>query len=187
MAAVLTEALQADYWKPVQAGDLDNTDTMKVQRLISNKKSKFHKEAYALKHPMSPHAAAAKQQIEIEMDRIQQPSTNNDLVTEGAGGLLVPLNNTNYIADLIRLFDAEPVLVIRHYLGSINHTLLSIKYLESLDVSFGWVILNGPANPASEAAILRECPWPVMGRIPDARKLNRTFVTAQAEKIRKHL
>ena len=102
-SAILVEALQADYWKPIQAGDLDNSDTHKVQNLISNTKSRFHPNAFALKTPMSPHAAAEIDGISIDIKQIIVPKTKNHLVIEGAGGLLVPINDTQTIFEIIKL------------------------------------------------------------------------------------
>ena len=100
-SAIITEALEADYWKPIQAGDLDNSDSHKVERLISNKKIKIHPNSYALNTPMSPHAAAAIDGVHISIENIREPKTDNILVIEGAGGLLVPLNDSDTIFDLI--------------------------------------------------------------------------------------
>ena len=127
IAAILTEALEADYWKPVQAGDLDYSDTHKVRDLVSHDKSVFHPETHALHHPMSPHAAAERDGVEISLDDFQLPQTENNLIVEGAGGLMVPLNSKDCIIDLIEKLDIEVVLVSRNYLGSINHTLLSVE------------------------------------------------------------
>src|SRR6056297_756114 len=124
-SAILTEALEADYWKPIQAGDLDNSDSHKVERLISNDKTVFHKNSFALKTPMSPHAAAEIDQVKITSKKIKRPKTENRLVIEGAGGLLVPISDKETIADLMQPQD-RIILVSRHYLGSINHTLLTI-------------------------------------------------------------
>ena len=129
ISAILTEALEADYWKPVQAGDLDYSDTHKVKDLVSNSKSVFHCETHALNHPMSPHAAAERDGVEISLNDFQIPKTDNHLVIEGAGGLMVPLNRKDCIIDLIENFGVEAVLVSRNYLGSINHTLLSVEAL----------------------------------------------------------
>ena len=101
VSAICVEALEADYWKPVQAGDLDHDDTCKVKKLVSNSKSVFHPNRYALKTPMSPHAAAAIDGIEIDLKAIKVPKTNNHLVIEGAGGLLVPLNDTVTVMDMM--------------------------------------------------------------------------------------
>ncbi|NND89015.1 MAG: dethiobiotin synthase, partial [Flavobacteriaceae bacterium] len=125
-SAIITEALKADYWKPVQAGELDHSDTMKVKRFVSNEKTVFHPSAFDLKTPMSPHAAADIDGQSISAKEIKRPSTKNNLVIEGAGGLLVPLNSTETIADLIKPSD-KIIVISRHYLGSINHTLLTIE------------------------------------------------------------
>lgn len=186
-AAVLTEALGADYWKPVQAGDLHHSDTHKVQALVSGTGTTCHPEAYRLTHPMSPHAAAERDGVRIELAEIQVPETDNKLVIEGAGGLLVPLNDKDLIADLIPSFSATVVLVVRHYLGSINHSLLSIKYLQSVGVEDAVVLWNGTPNPDSEAAILAHCPYPVLGRIAEAVELTPEFIQQEAEKLRASL
>ena len=97
-SAILVKALGADYWKPVQCGDLDNSDSMKVQRLTG---CAVHQEAYRLRLPMSPHAAAEAEGVEISLDRFQIPDTAKPLIVEGAGGLLVPLNGRQTVLDLI--------------------------------------------------------------------------------------
>jgi len=153
VSAVLVEKLQADYWKPVQAGDLDNSDTIKVQRLISNPRSVFHPEAYRLTQPFSPHKAAALDGVEIDINKIILPQTSNQLIIEGAGGLMVPLNDTHYIIDLIKHLDAEVILVSRNYLGSINHTLLSIDALTNRGIPIKAIVINGNTDEYSEQAI----------------------------------
>ncbi len=129
VSAIVTEALEADYWKPIQSGDLDDSDSHKIERLISNPKTKIHPNSYALKTPMSPHAAADIDGVRIDTTKIVTPQTANDLVIEGAGGLLVPLNEKETIADLIKP-GYKVILVSRNYLGSINHTLLSVEALK---------------------------------------------------------
>jgi len=109
VSAILVEALKADYWKPVQSGDLHQTDTMKVQGLISNSISNFFPEAYRLTQPMSPHAAAAIDGVRINLESLQVPPTNNNLIIEGAGGLMVPLNNDFLVIDLIEKLKAEVI------------------------------------------------------------------------------
>ena len=164
VAAVITEALNADYWKPIQAGDLDHSDTHKVQKWVSNKHSKFHKSAYALQTPMSPHAAADIENITIETSKIARPQTNNNLVIEGAGGLLVPLNNQNTICDLINPTD-RVIVVSKHYLGSINHTLLTLEILKARQLTIAGIIFVGHAHPTTEQAIATLGKTPILGRI----------------------
>ena len=130
VSAILTEALAADYWKPVQAGDLEFSDSIKVENLITNTKTKIHAEGIKLNSPMSPHAAAAIDEVEIKLSDFKLPETDNNLIIEGAGGLMVPLNDKDLIIDLIQELDIEVVLVSQNYLGSINHTLLSLESLK---------------------------------------------------------
>ncbi|MDQ3292354.1 MAG: dethiobiotin synthase, partial [Bacteroidota bacterium] len=118
------------------------------------KKTIFHPEAYRLQLPASPHQAAAAENITLDLNKIQLPNTSNNLVIEGAGGLLVPLNATSLIIDLITQFNAEVILVSRNYLGSINHTLLSIECLRQRQIPIAGIVFNGPPTPASEDYII---------------------------------
>ena len=153
VSAVLVESLKADYWKPVQSGDLDNSDTLYVQSLVSNTKTVFHPEAYRLTQPYSPHKSAALDGIEIDPLTIKVPQTDNTLIVEGAGGLMVPLNRTFLMIDLIQQLGAEVILVVKHYLGSINHTLLSLEALHSRNIPIKTLIFNGEPNQSSEEVI----------------------------------
>jgi len=153
VSAILVEALKADYWKPVQSGDLHQTDTMKVQGLISNSISNFFPEAYHLTQPMSPHAAAAIDGVTINLESLRVPPTNNNLIIEGAGGLMVPLNNDFLVIDLIEKLKAEVILVSKNYLGSINHTLLSVETLQRRNIHIKGIIFNGNPLNTSEKFI----------------------------------
>ena len=176
VSAILTEALEADYWKPVQAGDLENSDTNKVKNLVSNKKSVFHKEAYCLNQPMSPHAAAKMDGIEINLNEIKLPTTNNKLIIEGAGGLMVPLNDNTLIIDLIEKIPAEVILISQNYLGSINHTLLSIESLQARNINIKGIIFNGEENTDSEQFILSHTKVNCLGRIKQHAVVNKEVV-----------
>ncbi|WP_324025039.1 dethiobiotin synthase [Maribacter sp. BPC-D8] len=180
-SAIFTEALQADYWKPVQAGDLDNTDTDKVKRLISNEKSKFHPSSYNLKAAMSPHAAAEIEGIEIDRFHINEPETDNNLIIEGSGGILVPLNDEDTMFDII-MPDYKVVVVSRNYLGSINHSLLTIKWLlhKGYDVS---VLFSGDANPHTENIILHKTGVSLIGRIDEEKEFNKEVIKKYADKF----
>ena len=153
VSAILTEALEADYWKPIQAGDLDNSDSIKVQNLISNEKTVIHTEVIKLNSPMSPHAAAQIDNLEIKLSDFKLPETNNNLIVEGAGGLMVPLNDNDLIIDLIEVLDVEVVLVSQNYLGSINHTILSLDALKNRGIKVLGVIFNGVENTETEKYI----------------------------------
>ncbi len=163
VSAIMVEQLKADYWKPIQSGDLDHSDTMTVRSLVSNSISKFHTEAYRLTQPFSPHKAAALDDIEIDINEIILPITDNQLIIEGAGGLMVPLNNTRLMIDLIKKFDAEVILVSQNYLGSINHTLLSIEALKSRNLSIKGIVFNGANDKFTEEVIINFSNIPVLG------------------------
>ena len=187
VAAILTEALQADYWKPVQAGDLANSDTHKVGRLISNDKTVFHQSAYALETPMSPHAAAAIDGVEIGLDKIKRPKTDNHLVIEGAGGLLVPLNNSDTVLDIAQPSD-HIILVSRHYLGSINHSLLSIALLKARGFKNISLVFSGDEHPTTENIITTTHPdVPVLARIDQEPYYDQNVVKAYADDFKSKL
>lgn len=166
ISAIVTEALQADYWKPVQSGDLHHTDTNKVQALVSNTQSKFHPEAYRLETPMSPHASADIDGVTIEPDKLKLPQTDNHLVVELAGGLMVPLTKDLLMIHMLKQWDLPVILVSKYYLGSINHTLLSIDMLKAHNIPIKGIIFNGETNPTSKEAILHYSKVPLLGEIP---------------------
>lgn len=181
-SAIITEALQADYWKPVQAGELDHCDTKKVKQLISNTKSQFHDNAYALNTPMSPHAAADIDGVHIKTKTIKAPKTKNTLVIEGAGGILVPLNDTDTILDIIQP-NYKVIVVSRHYLGSINHTLLTVNLLQ--DKGFNVAILfSGDEHKTTEAIIKTKTNAPILGRIEEEPYFDKNIVKDYAEQLR---
>lgn len=175
-AAVLVEKLKADYWKPVQAGDLDNSDTLKVKSLVANQTTVFHPEAYRLTQPYSPHKAAALDGITIDENKITLPNTTNQLVIEGAGGLMVPLNDHFLMIDLIKQLKADVVLVSQNYLGSINHTLLSIEALKQRDIPVKGIIFNGEANSSTEEFITSYTGITMLGRLPNMKEIDRESV-----------
>ena len=181
-SAVLVEALQADYWKPVQAGDLEYSDCDKVRDLISNTRTVIHPNAYALKTPMSPHAAADIDQVRIALDDIIPPKTENHLIIEGAGGLLVPLNESDTILDLIRP-DYEVIIVSRHYLGSINHTLLTLKALTDIGIK-PYILFSGNEHITTEAIIRSKSGLPILGRLEEQAEFNKEVVRSLAEGLK---
>ncbi len=180
VSAILVEMLKADYWKPIQAGDLDHSDTLKIKGLVSNKNTKFHENSYALRTPMSPHAAAAIDNVNIDLDQIITPKTDNHLVIEGAGGLLVPLNDSNTIVDIIQN-DYKVILVSRHYLGSINHTLLSVAYLRQRGLKIAGLVFNGDENKSTEEIILKQTQLNVLGRVAEEPFFDQDTITKYAQ------
>lgn len=187
VSAILTEALEADYFKPVQAGDLENSDRKTVQSLISNSKSKFWDENFALSEPMSPHAAAEIDGIEISVKDIVYPETDNHLIVEGAGGLMVPINHTETYLDIIRESGMETVVVSKNYLGSINHTLLTIKTLQAYNIPIKGIIFNGPIQTSSEKVILEMTGVHYLGRILEEENIDPITVKQYADFFKKEL
>lgn len=185
-SAIVTEALEADYWKPIQAGELENSDTHTVKTLVSNSKTHFHPNAFALKTPMSPHAAAEIDGIEISTKKIQRPKTENTLVIEGAGGILVPISSSETIADLIRPED-RVILVSRHYLGSINHTLLSVEALRMRHLNCAGIIFSGREHPTTENIIQEMTQLPVIGRIEEEPHFDNETIKKYAAKFKANL
>lgn len=183
-SAVLTEALEADYWKPIQSGDLDNTDSMKIKRWISNPHTCIHPERYRLNQPLSPHASAALDGVEIKVSDFELPKTDRPLIVEGAGGLLVPLSLQETMLDLIEHLQLPVILVVRHYLGSINHTLLSLEVLRVRGIELVGIVYNGVENVASERAIETLGGVKVLGRVGEMAHLSPEAIAQQAELLR---
>jgi len=178
VSAVLVEKLKADYWKPIQSGDLDSSDTLAVQSLVTNTKSVFHPEAYRLTQPFSPHKSAAIDGITIDPEKIVAPVTDNILVIEGAGGLMVPLNDDFLMIDLIRQLGAEVILVSQNYLGSINHTLLSVYTLKKEQISVKGIIFNGIKDDSSETYIRNYSKLEILGHIPQFEVVDNKAIIA---------
>ena len=185
-SAIITEALQADYWKPIQAGDLEYSDTHKVQNLITNSKTQFHENAYALNTPMSPHASAEIDSIEIKTENIKTPKTSNLLVVEGAGGILVPISNNETILNLINPSD-KVILVSRHYLGSINHTLLSAEILKANGIHNVAILFNGEEHSTTESIIKKMAGFPILGRIDKESEITKKVVSKYAKQLEQSL
>jgi dethiobiotin synthetase len=185
-SAILVEALQADYWKPIQAGDLEHSDSSKIKSQISNSKSQVFLNSYKLTTPASPHYAAQLDGITIDLSQIKEPNTSNHLVIEGAGGLLVPLNDTACIIDLIQK-DYEVILVSRHYLGSINHTLLSLEVLKSRNIPCAGIIFSGDENPATESIILTKSGVKFLGRIENEPYFDANVIAYYADKFKDNI
>ncbi len=180
-SAIICKALDAEYFKPIQAGDLDFTDADKVNSYQSDNHVN-HGIGIRLTQPMSPHAAAEIDGVQIKSNEVPFPKTENLLVVEGAGGLLVPISKEETIADLIQP-DDKVILISRHYLGSINHTLLSAEWAKSKSLDTA-IIFVGEETVTSESIISKMSQLPVIGRIDLADEITEAFVSEQAEKLK---
>lgn len=190
-AACITEALKADYWKPVQTGLLEGTDTDTIQALLSNDVSVCHPEVWKLELPASPHLAAREEQVKINPDAIlSQAATiqpaSRPLVIEGAGGLLVPLNDDYFTAELISALGAKAIVVAQNYLGSINHALLTAGMLKHLGIPvLGWVFTGD--YHTNEDDIVKWSGYPKIGRIPWSTHVDKSFIQQQAQLLSANL
>lgn len=188
VSAILARALGADYWKPVQAGYEDGTDSEWVANWLKDTDSVVHPEVYRLAKPASPHIAAREEGITIDIQKIcrQIPINNRTLLIEGAGGLLVPLNNSAFVADLIKETGAKVILVSRNYLGSINHSLLTARVCRDLNLPvIGWVFNDQYLDYEEE--IVQWSNFPRIASIPYSENINGTFINSQAVAISRQL
>lgn len=180
VSAILSEALRANYWKPVQAGDLDNSDSMKVESWTD--KVNVLPETFKLRQPMSPHAAAEIDNVIIDAVNLYPP-TVEPLIIEGAGGLMVPLNSSGLTyLDVFEHWKLPVILVSRHYLGSINHTLMSCELLKNKGLQIAGIIFIGDENPATESIILKVTGAPMIMRIPEVERINKRIIQEQAQR-----
>lgn len=182
VSAILCQFLRADYWKPVQAGY--PTDSETIQSLIANSDTVVHEETFKLQTPASPHAAAKVDNVEIKLSDFSLPRTGNrDLIIEGAGGCLVPLNKKEFVIDMATLFNCRVILVSNIYLGSINHTLLTFEELKKRKLVVVGIIFNGPANEETESIILHHTQLPCLLRITPQTEISRETVTHYAQRL----
>ncbi len=184
VASIVTEALQADYWKPVQAGYEDGTDSLTMLDLISNGKTVIHPELYKVRMPASPHISAEADLVHISIKKIIRniPTTKNRLIIEGAGGLMVPLNKKRFVLDLIKGMKAKVIIVSKNELGSINHSLLTATVLkqERVEVA-GWIFTGAFMNYEHEIADWSG--YPLIASIGQLAEVTRKTVKQEAEKI----
>lgn len=185
-SAIITEALEADYWKPIQAGDVETSDSHKIKQYISNTKTQLFPNSYLLNTPASPHLAAELDGVVIDLKKIEEPITQNHLVIEGAGGLYVPLNDTDTIADLIKP-DYKVIVVSRHYLGSINHTLLTVEALKQRNIAVAGIVFNGDELPSTEDIILKKTGVTMIGRIENEPYFDQNVISYYADIFRENL
>lgn len=187
VSAILTEAIKADYWKPIQSGTIEGRDSETVASLISNSKTVIYTETYLLKQPLSPHFAAKLDGVTIELEKLQLPTTCNHLIIEGAGGLLVPINKNEYVIDIAKKMDCEIVLVISSYLGCINHTLLSIEYLKRNNFKIYALVFNGEFDLEVKQSILDYTLNPLIIDIPTFNTLSKQSISEISIKVKNQI
>ena len=179
-AAALTGALDASYWKPVQAGcDADGSgDKERVAQLSGVPAQRILPEAYRLSAPCSPHLAAQIDNVEIDPARLELPQVDGPLIVEGAGGVMVPITRSLVFADLFARWACPVILVARTTLGTINHSLLSIEALRARGVPVFGIAFSGDENAESETIIAELGGVRRLGRLPVLENLNRETLAA---------
>ena len=183
VSSILAEALKATYWKPVQAGDLDNSDSIKIKKWCSESVQVLP-EVFRLSQPLSPHSAAEIDNIKITANDLVLPEVDGNFILEGAGGIMVPLNQEGLLfVDLIPMWNLPVILVSRHYLGSINHTLLTAEILQNRGIKIEGVIFVGDENKSTESIILSKTKLKLIARIPIAEEITSEFIKDQSKKI----
>lgn len=186
-SAIVVKALNAAYWKPVQTGFLHgkgDRDSKTVQDLTQ---CTVLPETYLFQEPLSPHIAARIDGAEIDIQHIQIPETDGNLVIETAGGLMAPLNDTNLFIDLLQQWKCPVILTVRQYLGNINHTLLSIEALTSRDIPVLGMITSGIALPDTNRWLSQYTQIPVLLEIPELNEINPDVIQQLGEDLKINL
>jgi dethiobiotin synthetase len=180
VSAMLCAALDAMYWKPIQTGTREGSDRVTVMRLAGLEKNRTIPEVYRFSPPVSPHLAARRAGVRIDLRKItmQKLPPKENLIAEGAGGALVPINDTQLMTDLMARLELPVVLVSRTALGTINHTLLSIAALRAVRLDLRGVVMVGKPNIENRKAIEHYGSVRVLGTLPFMRRINRNALLA---------
>ncbi|MHA8073792.1 dethiobiotin synthase [Aquirufa sp. HETE-40SA] len=180
VSAILTAGLKADYWKPVQSGDFATGDAYWINNWVPS--ATVHPSTYALSQPLSPHSAAEIDGITIKLEAFKIP-TDQTLIVELAGGIMVPLNDQETNLDLIKHLQLPVILVSKNYLGSINHTILSYEILKQHGIPMAGIVFNGPENRSGEKFILNHTGLPLILRVHTESEINEAVIASYAHKI----
>jgi dethiobiotin synthetase len=183
VSAILTCALEADFWKPIESGD---SDTATIKTLLDTSKHTIFPPVYSLKNSLSPHHAARLENISINMNQVIPPKTDRVLVIEAPGGVLVPVTYDKIALDHFKTWNAAWIIVSKHYLGSINHTLLTIEALKQRRINILGLIFNGE-NFDSEKAILNISKVPALGRLLPEKQIDQNTIQKYAKQWKPQL
>ena len=183
ISSIFRQGMQADYWKPVQSGNPEEADALFIGQMTRVPEGKIWDSSYMLTQPLSPHTAAEIDGIRISLDHIQLPLTERSLIVELAGGLMVPLNESETNLDLIAHIALPVILVSKNYLGSINHTLLSYEILKAKQIPIAGIVFNGPANASGERFILQHTGLKVLLHVPELAQINPEIIQEYAHQI----
>ena len=183
VSAVVAEAMGWDYWKPVQAG-MEEQDAASLRNLLTNGPARVHEEAVRLTQPMSPHAAAAIDGVSVDYTTFAWPQTSKTLLVETAGGLLSPMSDTTTMADFVQHYQLPVILVVQHYLGSINHTLLTLEVIKRRGIKLLGIVVNGHEQVSSASFIQNYAPTRLLASVPHLAELSNATISACAADVR---
>jgi len=177
-AILMVQNPEYSYWKPVQSGLEDETDTEFIQRVVQPTSERIIPETYRLKAPRSPHESAALENLVIDATTISVPKEYEDfpLIIEGAGGLLVPLTEDYFIIDLIQKLESEVILVAKSGLGTLNHTLLSLEALRKRKIPIKGVVLNGPIHDSNRETIKKIGQVEILAEIETVEQITKEWM-----------
>ncbi|MFN8369293.1 MAG: dethiobiotin synthase [Bacteriovoracaceae bacterium] len=186
VSAILCTKLNYSYWKPIQSGLSEGTDTKLVETIIG--KEKIIPELYRLQKPAAPLIAAQAENIKIDFQKIitNYQNIKDPVIVEGAGGLMVPITQNRLIIDLIKSLKLSTILVARTTLGTINHTLLSIEALKKQGITIAGIIFNKTSetdDPQVEETISTFAQTPILGKIPTLSNLDYTSLLTASKNI----
>ena len=186
-SAVICQALGYDYWKPVQAGELNSSDSIFIKQNVSNTNCVVHPERYKLTIPASPHYAATLDGVEINAGDFSLPSTNNQIVVETAGGIMSPLSNSFLNIDLMAQLNLPAIVVSNNYLGSINHTLLTVEAMKQKNIPIKGLVFCGKEFASTREFILQYTKLPLLFSIPHFDSINSKVIADFAKSVSIHL
>lgn len=186
-SAILCQATGYDYWKPVQAGGLEDSDSLFIEKHVTNPNVKIHPEAYRLQTAASPHYAAIVDGVQIKKENIVLPASKNKIIIETAGGLLSPFSKDFFNIDLPLLLQLPVILVSNNYLGSINHTLLSVEALQKRNIPIKGIVFSGEKVDATQSFILEHTRLPHLFSIPLLSEINTGVIAKIASTIKTDL
>jgi dethiobiotin synthetase len=180
VSAIMTTMLEGSYWKPFQTG-LEHSDAQEIARLTDSSVHQIFPPAYSLQAPLSPHHAARLENIDMELTQIFPPPSSKPLVIEAVGGVYVPLSSNTLSIELFHSWEANWIVVSKHYLGSINHTLLTIEALKVWKIPILGIVFNGMPNPDTEDVILTTTKVPYFGRLLPEPHINKSVIRRYAK------
>ncbi len=187
VSAILCNALKGDYWKPVQSGSKEGVDSKTVKELSSHSPFTVFPETYSFREPLAPYQASLIEGTLVDPEKFQIPTSERPIVIEGAGGVLVPITRDFFVIDLIEKLRVQVVLVSKNYLGSINHTLLTIEMLKRRRIPILGIVFNGPQNLETQRFIREYSDIPMLGEVREEDPLTPEVVAHYGDRFRNAL